>query len=274
MTQCTFLVMYAVNLNEFNVRSQRTGANGRVHPEEDEAGHGDNYLRPLAPLSSDALTLVLPTQLDILGVEIQKLKEAQVLKDFGTDLPPPEPTESSMIHNIPSGEDSRLAQFVGGYEDSRQARPNSTSGHVEVVLPRLKLGSMSSTGQHSGTLEHASDDRTPMLKASSIGLQTGLTNDSEVARSDSTQESSCGSESANADVEVEKREIFISRSESPHKAQTPKVSLKHHYNAFAHLNVNLELDEVRKTRVNFLNLCEAFECLVLKVNLCFDLDST
>lgn len=188
--------MCAVNVREFEVRSQRAVVNGRVFPEEDEAGHGDNYLRP--------------TQLDILGVEIQELKEAQV-----TNLPHPEPMQdSSLTHNVtPYGEDSGLAQFMGGDE----ARSNSTGAHVEVVLPRLKLGSVNQHGVSS--LEH---DSTPMLKAANISSQTGLTNDSEPSYGDR--------ESANVDGEVEKHEIFSSRSESPH---TPKTRLKHRYNALA-----------------------------------------
>ncbi|KAG0600652.1 hypothetical protein M758_11G050900 [Ceratodon purpureus] len=234
------------NINEFNFRSQRTGVNGRVYPEEDEAGHGDSYLRSLAPLSPDALTVLQPTQLDILDVEIQKSKEAQVLKDVGTDITPPEAMELSITRSIPSELDPRLTQGVGDYDDSWQARLNSTSGRVEVVLPRLKLGSMSSAEiQHFVSLEHVSDDRTHMLKASNISLQTGSTQNSEVARSDAIQESSCDDEAAVdvAVVEVEKREIFPSQSESPFKTETPKVSQKHNYNAFAHLNVNSELDE-------------------------------
>ena len=224
----TFLVMCAVNVREFEVRSQRAVVNGRVFPEEDEAGHGDNYLRPLASLRSDAYSLVRPTQLGILGVEIQELKEAQV-----TNLPHPEPMQdSSLTHNVtPPGEDSGLAQFMGGDE----ARSNSTGAHVEVILPRLKLGSVNQHGVSS--LEH---DSTPMLKAASVSSQTGLTNDSEPSYGDS--------ESANVDGEVEKHEIFSSQSESP---QTPKTGLKHRYNALA---IPCSSDSQKRTQSDFPSL--------------------
>lgn len=206
-----FLGMCAVIVEEFDVQSRRTGMNGY---QDDEAGHGDNYLRPPACLSSDAFTLVLPTQLDnISGDEIQKMKDAS--KDAGSN--------------------------------------------VEVVLPRLKLGSISSVGQQSGPLEHVlSGNKMPMLKASSMSLQTILTNDSEsdVSTSDSIQESSYGTESTNVEVEVEKRKIFTSGSES---TQVSKLSSKHHFTPLAHLNVNFELDEVMENReLLFRNPCEAF----------------
>jgi hypothetical protein len=225
----TFLVMCAVNVREFEVRSQRAVVNGRVFPEEDEAGHGDNYLRSLASLSSDAYSLVQPTELDILGVKVQKLKEAQV-----TNLPHPEPMQdSSLTHNVtPSGEDSGLAQFVGGDE----ARSNSTGAHVEVVLPRLKLSSVDQHGVSS--LEH--DSLTPTLQAASVSSQTGLTNDPESSYGDR--------ESANVDAEVEKHEIFTSRSESP---QTPKTGLKHRYNALA---IPCSSDSQKMTQSDFPSL--------------------
>ena len=235
--------------------------NVKVYEEEDEAGRDDNYLRPLAPLSSNAFTL---TQLDILSVGIQKLKEGLVSDEVGTDAHPLDLRETAtelsiMEHNIFTGEDSGLAQFVSSCKDTRQARPDSTSGHVELVLPRLKLGIINSMDQQSGLLDRTSEDITPVLKASSISLQTVLTlNNSEVVRSYSMQESLYDDESPNAVFEVEKREICTLGIESPHEPQL-KLSSKHHYNALAHTLVM----EVRITRVHFLNSSEAFECLEL-----------
>lgn len=246
--------MCAVNLKEFNVQSRSTVANGHVYPGEDEAGHGESSLRPQAPLTSDAFSPLLPTQLGV--ATIQKLKLAQNSDDVE---PLSELTRDSTSPKIIlPGEDSGLAQFVAGFENARQGRSTTSSGHVEVVLPRLKLGGINN-------LDHSSGERTPMLKASSISLQTGLTKDSEVVGNSEDASSQENESAVTADVEVEKRQILVTpetpiraAAESPELLTTWKLPkggdglLKHYLKPLAHVDVNLEFEESKTSTQNFL----------------------
>jgi len=79
-----------------------------LYSEEDEAGHTEKYLRPLA---AGAFTGLLSTKSDMSGVEFLKRNKNQDSKNVDTDV------------------------LLGRFEDARQAR---------LSLPRLKLGGINS----------------------------------------------------------------------------------------------------------------------------------
>lgn len=255
-----------------NVPSHSTGVNGILSQQEVLGlvqGH-IKYVRPRAPVTSTAYTPVLCSQLDRYGMEHPMTdEETKPLKDKGTEVPTSKATrDASAASNneavsrlmtplvseilyeltetatsIIAEDDAGLAQLDSKYEEAYRMRPSFGNG-VEVILPRLRLGSFNNTD----AIPH-SEYSTIGGRASSINSQDGLMSKQSVdSRSEpanmnrngllnverSTVTTMNNSEGLVSGIQGndEKSLGFVTPSHGEVNTHT------HHYNSLAHLNIS------------------------------------
>lgn len=250
---------------EFYVRPRSRRADG-VDPEEIDIGYADDYCRPRAPVTSGPHYPLLPTQLDLVGSQVQKLKEEQEWKDVGTNTPRATEHLREASNECTATASSEVDSELSA---SMSSSPKSEGG---FILPMLKMvGGTNSLDQQS-KLRDAVESRTSMQRDSRNNLHITLPTDDDARGEDENVVNT-----PSADIEVEKRELFISKT--PKRAQNSTLagsevdtgnqngeieyathekpnSLKYRFSGLAHLNVNSENKTTESVNMakNFLPL--------------------
>lgn len=255
-----------------NVPSHSTGVNGILSQQEVLGlvqGH-IKYVRPRAPVTSTVYTPVLCSQLDRYGMEHPMTgEETKPLKEKVTEVLDTKATRdasavsnneaasrlmtplvSEILYeltetatNIIAEDDASLAQLDSKYEETCRMRPSFGNG-VEVILPRLRLGSFN----NMDAIPH-SEYSSLGCRASSINSQEGL-----IFKQSVDSRSEPANTSRNGVLNVE-RSILTTMNNSEGLVSgiqgndemtlgfvTPPPgevnTHTHHYNSLAHLNIS------------------------------------